>query len=48
MSSDVQELQRMSNAAIKKARQAAVLSAELDEILSLINARLRRLEGAAR
>lgn len=39
------ELQRMSNAAIKKARQAAVLSPELDEVLSLLNARLRLMES---
>ena len=35
----------MSNAAIKKARMAAVLPKELDEVLSLLNARLRRLEN---
>lgn len=37
----------MSNAAIKKARIAAVLPKELDEILSLFNARLRQLEALA-
>lgn len=44
VSSDVENLQKMSNAAIKKARMAAVLPKELDEILSLLNARLKLLE----
>lgn len=44
MSEDLQELQRQSNAAIKRLRQSAGVSKELDEVLSLLNARLRRLE----
>lgn len=45
MMKEIQELQKQSNAAIKRARVAAILPKELDEVLSMLNARLRNLEN---
>lgn len=44
MNKEIQELQKQSNAQMKKLRQLGEFTPEVDKLLSIMNSRLRLLE----